>query len=502
MKFLEETLATVKHYGFTVSEIIGKENKKNGKLWAQMLEGVEANKWKTEDDAAMELYGTLATDDRYRHTKERLRKRLLSLVLQIDPDKSFPSPKKTAGYEIMLKLSQAEILRRENAMYAAVELYEQIYRAATKFYFSYYVLHAVAALEHIWGQLGNTERMELYRSEYCKWYVIIADEAEANRLKRRLDEFTMKTSSITPEMRAQIPAIVAQLTNIADRSPTEVIVLQNYRARLANATFHRDYHEALAAITQVKKFFDSNDYLITKALQQEFDYQEFYCLLHLRRLDEARRAVERGLKNVNPVTTQWELLTRGEAQLGLHSGDYEVTARALDKLLKFKYGTQRKDVTARSRMVLLHGYFAYAILIEEINPSKHMKEIAAKFDIYEFLKQTNLTKDKTGDNVAIIVLRILFLLEESNIEETLTKSESLRKYRQTHLKDPQFLRAASFMRSLQILLELDYNIPSTERKAKRYIEEMNSSTLEGFEPVPWDKLWAIVLRYVRRLKRK
>ena len=108
------------------------------------------------------------------------------------------------------------------------------------------------------------------------------------------------------------------------------------------------------------------------------------------------------------------------------------------------------------------------------------------------------SRDKSGQNVAILVLQLLHYLRQQNLDEALVRLERLRKYQQRHLLDDNPKRSRLFLRLLRGLADTGFDSAKARKRGLATQETLTNTPPPGdafaeVEIIPYEHLWELVL---------
>jgi hypothetical protein len=123
-----------------------------------------------------------------------------------------------------------------------------------------------------------------------------------------------------------------------------------------------------------------------------------------------------------------------------------------------------------------------------------------KFRINKFVNEVVIyKKDKSGANIAVLILQILFLLNEQKYNGIIDRTEALKSYQQRYLRNDETFRSQCFIRMLILMSECSFNKKATQRKTEKLWTKLQSKPINiaeqsaDIEPIPYETLWGFVL---------
>ena len=117
----------------------------------------------------------------------------------------------------------------------------------------------------------------------------------------------------------------------------------------------------------------------------------------------------------------------------------------------------------------------------------------------KFLNEVPLySKDKSGLNVQILIVQILFYFRQGKIDQAINRIASLNQYCHKYLRKDHTLRSNCFIKMLVILITNQFHKEATLRKTKKYIKILKENPIQkakqsiAIEIVPFEDLWEII----------
>ena len=143
--------------------------------------------------------------------------------------------------------------------------------------------------------------------------------------------------------------------------------------------------------------------------------------------------------------------------------------------------------------------------------AKVMVKITAKegeaehFRIFKLMNDLPVhSKDKSGINIAILVLQILFFTDAKKYDEIEERVDALKQYSYRYLKKQKSIRSSSYIKMLIQMTKANFNSIRTERYTTELLKKLESVPLElseqplEVEIVPYEHLWEITLDLLER----
>jgi tetratricopeptide (TPR) repeat protein len=509
LKNLMEIASVVTANGISKSEILSEIGRKDTLLY-QLLEGILEERWITDEAAALALYPTLSknNDEAYRSLKRFAKRHLIQYLFQLSPPESDSSRYRAMHYKAIISLASANILMSSSAVGAAIDMFEQAFALAEEYEIWYIGIVAADSLESSYALAGFSERQERVALSAVQMRKNLAAEREGKKLFYEFAGIVNATSHYSPEIRKSVQRLVSRMKKLAEKSPTDALKKQSLRASMITAMMQHHYENAVEVALQGLDELTNSPSFQTATLHLEYNMQLSYCLLQLRRFDEAKKYSNRALQYAVPHTINWSAVQGNAVLLAFRMEEWQQAALYLQDLMLYS-STMKGHEFRKEKYLLYHGYFAYMVQSGLVKVLPQMQEVAAQFNVEHLLSHSPITtRDKQGANIARVILQVLLMLAQGNVSGVNSKAEALRQYRQTYLKDPEFSRSAAFLKLLHLLIENEYNVAEVLHKGEKYARQLllstqnNNGAMEGIEPILLDQLWEYIIQHIKKLQKE
>ena len=178
----------------------------------------------------------------------------------------------------------------------------------------------------------------------------------------------------------------------------------------------------------------------------------------------------------------------------IRSGKYGETFDILNEIQTSK-GYSKMPVSIKQYWLLYEAYIEFLIAIGKIK-----REEPSKFRVNKFLNEIPIfTKDKRGLNIAILIIHVLFLLQQRKYSQIIDRVDALKQYCYRYLRKDDTFRSHCFIRMLLQMPRADFNRIRTERYAEPYVLKLQSEPLMiseqsiEVEVIPYEDLWEMTL---------
>ena len=155
----------------------------------------------------------------------------------------------------------------------------------------------------------------------------------------------------------------------------------------------------------------------------------------------------------------------------------------------------------REKWRIFHAYLHYIFEVKDLDKNLLQNKYIHGFNVVQFLSNTPIaSKDKTGLNVAILVLQIQYLFKEHQTTQIFDKTDALSMYAYRYLNKKENSRAYTYIRLLLAAEKEGFVYSKVAVKTRKYIQklrgELDSYSAE-WEILPYEILWEQALSFMK-----
>lgn len=271
------------------------------------------------------------------------------------------------------------------------------------------------------------------------------------------------------------------------------VTLYSYRILTLRAQITKNYEACLNLCHEAEQFIQSRPDFSNPARVAEFAIKRLVCCIHLKDLTQGRQASLTCAQAYKAGTNNWYVYAEHAFLLYTACLDFQ-SARTLWTEVTNTYNFLAQSETRKDRWIIFDLYLQ---LIEGKLNASSVIPFTNALTFQDFLsKVPTASIDKAGYNFALIVIHILYLIQQNDWASILERLEAVKSYRVRHLKTKNS-QAALF---LQVLADIERNrtlirVPlSYQKQASHLRGGLDSSVLEGLQIVPFDYLLSWVNR--------
>ncbi len=460
-------------------------------LW----DGIAKGKFSTDEAAAKALYDESFEGSKYRKLKSDLRERLLEAVLEIDGNQKSYSDYQKAYYESHKHWTVVRILTGLNANAAALSVATRLLRQAEKYDFTLLAMDIASYLRTQYGLRESNDKKFREAHEVFERHRKTYDaENHAEALYTTLIVRYVNNRSAQTDVSRLATEYWEQICPFMEEHATYKLQMYGYMIGLMRHTAANDHAQALLACNEAILFFMHRAYEPRVPLQI-FYYQRLICNIQLRQFEEGQVSADYCLKIMQEGTFNWFKYRELYLQLSLHTGEFGRAADILDETLhhaRFEFLPENVKEIWR----IYEAFVQYLVLAGKANGNANKQ----KFKLAKFINDTPIfSKDKSGINIAIIVVKFLLMLQERRFSQILDEVEAVEQYCYRHLRGDNAQRSYFFLKMLLHIPTSGFDPVLSATKAGRYLQKLKETPLQvanqthEIEVIPYEMLWDMAI---------
>lgn len=474
---------------------------KNSKF-NEFYEALLANKFKNDRDAASFLYGCSPTDDKYRQLKSRFRKRLLNTLFFLDVNLPATSNYDRAYYSCNKDWTLVKILLSNNATHTAATLAKQILTTALKFKFADVIVNCSRILRKYCADNGDEKNYEIYDAHIKQYENVLDAEIRSEELYQRVIMNYYKPPSKAGDLSEKIDTYCDALVGLSEIYDSPIVIYNMYLVWAFRYEMMQDYDAMIEVCLQAEKYIENNPLYYQSDKLATFQLKKMSAYLHTRDYKQGKISAEKCLKSFPAGSETWFDFMEYYLLLAIHT-DNHINALAIYNKATSHSKFKRLDSFVREKWKVYYTFLNYIIESQGADNPILLTQRKKAFRLSKFLNDPILyPKDQRIFTVLMIVAQILFLIEKKSFNNVTERIDRLKTYANRQLKKDEFFRAVQFIRLLQQLVKVDYqldNLSNTEKYYNRLIETpfFYRGMLHELEVIPYEKLWNIILSRLR-----
>lgn len=481
-------------------EVIGNTCDKSSKL-VQFYELLAQDKVQTDEEAFEALYTAKGDKNAYYQLKHSLRRRLFNTMFFIDPNSDQYGEIKKGAIQCQKLLMLCNLLLMKNGMRNVAKLAKKGLKIALKFELTQEIVFLAGKLRmHYATMIGDRKTFKYYDALVNEYSELFLAEAKAKSKFYDLTSLYVNNKSSKEYVNNTAKKYIETLNEI--KLPRSSINFFYYKAMI-EIIFHMnqaDYLTTLKLCRSALKKVESYAYLNTNA-QLTISLQYIDCCIHLKLYDQGRAIIQKFLPKVEEGAYNWFKLQELHLTLCLHTKNYEQAWRTYLSATKHR---KFKTLFANAQEVwkIYEAWLTFLTRAGKVDPFKGGGR--RKFRLAKFINEVpTFSKDKRGLNVPILIVQIVFLLQEGKCDRLIDRMEAIAQYKHRYLNKEQNYRSNVFIRMLMEISKANFEEEKALHRTYKYRKMLNEAPLEvsnqsrDLEILPYEDIWEIVVEQLK-----
>ena len=469
-----------------------------GSLMYKLHAGIAKGKFSTDEEAEKFLYPGGGGGGKYRKLKSLFRERLLASVVSLDVETGNLTDYQKAYYRCHRQWHVVKILTAHNANNAAVVLATKLLAQTQQYDFTLLSMDISSYLRFHHGLRGSgSKKFEELHAVFHQQKKIYEAENEAE------ERYTLLMASYV-NSKAADSSIAALAADYYQQIAPWLQLYDSYRLHLYGrllglvrfSALHLHEQTLLYCIDCID-FFQKKQYF-AKVPLQIFSYQKLICHLQLQQFEEAETAFTYSIQFLEEGTFNWFKQQELRVQLYYHTTQYQAGSALISDIMSHpRFQFQPENVKEIWRI-----FEAYAAFLDVIGKTKSQQN--GQFKLSKFVNETPIfSKDKSGLNVAIIIIRFLHLLQQKKYSRLLDEMDGIQQYNYRYIKGPNTARSFIFIKFLLQIANSHFDQKEISKKVELLKNELTKIRASfdrqdyELEIIPYEAVWEMVVEMLR-----
>ncbi len=489
MKETEKLIQILTKFGPRKLPLLETSVPNTGTLENQLYDNIKAGKYKSENEALLDLYESETDYHKYRMLKSRLKQKLFNELYFVHDESRPSSSAQKKCYDLM---HQGKSLLLLTEYRLAEQPYKKALEIATRYEFTDNVIECLSNLNFIYSQLPAPkafyQTMDSLK-EYKK-LKIIEDRSYEVYYSSKIE--LQRSVVHQKDYLKRMPPLILELKHLWNKHQSYHLFYHYYMLKGYYLDLTGDYKTKITEIKTCSKLLRNgkiNKLRFPKELNQ---FLLPHALFKAKKYKEGLQFASQYLKEFNPYSRNWFAFMEDYFLLAMHDGKVEVCVEIIEAVNNNPYFERLKPIMQENWMlfkVFLSFYypkFRY--------PMKY-HQLSTAILIY--------SKDKLGHNISILILQFLWLLKNNEYEQLTSKEETFRKYANSYLKSSNSKRSYYLFKLMLIIIRVDFSPEKSLQKGQPWLEKLQNTDEPGgghtsIEIIPYEKLWELMLGYLVR----
>jgi tetratricopeptide (TPR) repeat protein len=469
---------------------------------------IQAEKVVTDEDAAHALYGKKPTFPAYRVLKSELKKKLIHATLILD----FKNPQlndiQQAYYVCQRNWVTINILGGRQKHHAVIDLAQATLEIAQRFGITETVVNTSRTLARQYHLYYPRRRVaDRYTTIYQEAHTLLEIEYLAEKYYDDISQYFLIIRIQQKHLQEKAKHCLDVLLPYCD-------TYNSYRLHLSARLIHMGYYICVNNYTEANKVADAaiaffrKQTFTFKAQLSIFMRQKMQCCMALKQYEEVEALVQASRDLNLEGSHGWYRQGITYIYLCMHTKQYQAAWESYKELIAHKNFKYQNEVTHEDvRLIEMYmNYMAKAHMLKLVRSDKKFLNIERVLD--NIKKMPLLRQGKTGMSVPILIVQMLFILNEKaeGWEEDMKKMVSAFGYFKTRIikEDDYAYRTNLFITLVNQIKRAQYKRSTTVKLTEKTLEILKGAPIhihhEAYtsEVFPYDDTWAMMLGYLYR----
>lgn len=470
-------------------------------LYYKLYKGIKDGRFKSDEDAARELFDCEPTNKRYLMLKSRVRTRLINTLFFLE---NSTSRYQQAVYHTNRNLVAAKLLLLNGARSTGIAMLKSTLHEAEKYSVTEVAVESLRILRYQSSFLGRETDFKKYNQRFQEKKEILQAEWRAEECYQMVTIPFAKSSSVKSEVAEMANNFVEEVTLLRENNYSFNMELLYFRLVIMRDQIIQDHEGVINACIGAQNFLDSHQEMDQKVRYGEFAVYRIIAYLNLRKYDEGTLLARRILPLFREGTTNWVIFLEYYFLLSMHCGNYQKSIEICQNVMghpRFEHLAENR----REKWKIFEGFLKYMTGNVNFHDEQHMRGGATRFNIWKFLNEVPIySKDKRGLNISILILQVLFLLDRQDYDGIISRAEALKVYCSRYLKRDEHFRSNCFLKMVLIMEKKGFDHDQTEKIAEKYFDKLRSARfnyrggLNTMEIIPYENLWNSILMKLKQ----
>ncbi len=448
------------------------------------------------------IYGNSDSSSRYKFKKlqYRLFDKLLNTFLIIDPDNKKFYQIERAYHNCNKYYIVANVLMAFGAYYTAIKLYDKALKKAIKYELTELNYLLSYKLRNHFGSVEqNRRKFESFNEMFHKFRESFEAEAYMEELNGLLNTFYNQSRGVLDKK------IYSELREIKRK-------VLGYEGKFDSLRFIRIFYKNLVVISSLeKKYMDVISYsdqaisllhrkpFNLKQTIYTFNYTKLIQHLHLGQYEACVEICESYYPQFESNDISWFNIRYYYFILSMHTKNYQKAFHLLHEI-KNNPNFNFISESLKENINVFSAFIHFLLKQEKIDLSEKRRRKIKEFRLGRFLNEvSHFSKDKRGLNISLLILHVLFLLQDRKYSKIIDRVDALNQYCYRYLRRDETFRSNCFIKMLTQMVKADFNRIRTERYVEPLWKKLKSVPLhvaeQGIEVeiIPYEDLWPMVL---------
>ncbi len=409
----------------------------------QLYMGYHENRWETDNDAAIELYGKNYKIDTFYKLRHDLTKKLIQIfpLINITEDDRDLKRRKALWECGTAYHTGIFLLYFTPAGETGRTLIEKVFPKCLEFEFTDLIIPIATTLSARYKMIKpNREKAKYYEQIAIDYSLIYVVETKGNLYLTEMYGYYIKDKSVKEFVPIKALEYMEDLAKHPISKPTQKTVFYTRMLEVIHHMAKYDYRKTIEACDAALSFFE-NQVFLDRSNVRSFYLQAITSHAYCREFEQGYIKANKALALIDEGTFGWFKLKELFLQLALYSKRYQEAYRILRTTVKHdRYEELPEHI--KQWWLLQEGFI---FVLKEMNLVRLGEGEELKMRYQSFVNKLSVwSSDKRGLNFSIRILHLFYLIVKNNDKSQdifIDRIEPLRTYVSRYAKTEEMQRS-------------------------------------------------------------
>ena len=443
-------------------------------LFSGFIKGLLDHRYTSDDQAALDLYGTDHQDQRYRTLKSRAFDRLLHALLLLDIRRPAHSEYVTQYHRCARNVAAARLLMSFASRKIGARIAEKTLSITKRYQFTELTLDLLIILRESYSIFLERRSYQECNEQIKTYLALLKAELRSDEILHHLQIITREGDSLSEDVRQSARAWYTEHGAIPQIQDSQKITLNHHRIAIVHHGLEGNVQEFCDACDNARRFLDETPTIAHPIRVGAFGLLKLRACLTGRQVHLIAHEIESIVGNFPEGGPEWFKALEYGIMAFLHSGSYDSAFQLYLKGRRHPVYPQIPPHVQESWR-LLEAYLHLLIQFDLIRPEYGAD---VPFDIISFLRDVpELSKEHARYNSHILILHVCFLIALGEYKTADARLEHLRIYSSRYIK-------SSHDNVLRVFIKLLTGFSKGNFKGSRVMPSTESITEQLHASVP------------------
>lgn len=472
-------------------DIVLPANSKIRRLYELITSGTVKN----DEEASNAIYNSTKADKKYLMLKRNLVQKLSDLVYMHSYDEIDEENYTNLHLQVEKELLIAEKLLLKNVYHNPTKIISKVEQTAEKYFFIDIQVSAARKFRSVYALKGYPKETAEYDKK-VEQLVKFQNYYNASRgMWEKLYSKTKYTPSRTDEIIKECKSSIKKIEKWLKLYNSPFIQIYYFKILILLNHQLNNQEQLFNSLKKMDLLVAKYPFINTKSLKLDigFYYARYYR--DTKQLVKAEQEIEKCLKISDYRAFDTFLIQNLNFDVQIKRRNYE---KALEILLEVHSVPQYQFLDSYDKATwTIHEAYLYILLYvnENIESIDLLPLFGKPKSLHFFLERSKKwSKDKYGYNITLLIVRVL-LYKINDLEDIENEGNNMLVYYHRYLKDYNTRTFIFFYQLAKAVLQGCSNevLLSRQEKLLNQINDLNNSTYDTFEMIPYEYFWEILI---------